>query len=112
MAFLRSRSLLSGFIEVEVTDSHGKQGPLTTDDCGAIQKVTPPSKNMAKPAGEWNRMMITCKGSQVQVELNGERVVDLDYAKLKKNAPSSGKIGLQDWGHPVWFRNIRIKKLN
>ncbi len=109
--FLRSRSLVS-FIEVEVTDSYGKKEPLTMDDCGGVQKVTPPSKNMAKPAGEWNRMIITCEGSLLQVELNGERVVDLDYEKLERNAPSSGPIGLQDWGHPVWFRNIRIKKLN
>lgn len=109
--FLRSRSL-GRFIEVEVSDSYGKEGPLTTDDCGAVQKVTPPSKNMAKPPGQWNRMMITCNGSQVQVELNGEQVVDLDYAKLERTAPSSGSIGLQDWGHPVWFRNVRIKELD
>jgi hypothetical protein len=108
--FLRSQSL-GRFIEVEVTDSHGKQGPLTTDDCGAVQKVTPPSKNMAKPAGQWNRMIITCKGTQLQVELNGEQVVDLDYDTLERNVPNSGKIGLQDWGHPVWFRNVRIKLL-
>ncbi|MCM2374374.1 3-keto-disaccharide hydrolase [Aporhodopirellula aestuarii] len=108
--FLRSQSL-GGFIEVELTDSHGKEGPLTTDDCGAVQKVTPPSKNMAKPAGEWNRITIKCKGELLQVELNGEQVIDLDYDKLGISVPTSGKIGLQDWGHPVWFRNIRIKKL-
>ncbi len=108
--FLRSQSL-GGFIEIELTDSYGKQGPLTTDDCGAVQKVSPPSKNMAKPAGEWNRMVIACKGNLLQVELNGEQIIDLDYDELGKSVPASGKIGLQDWGHPVWFRNIRIKKL-
>lgn len=108
--FLRSQSL-GGFIEIELTDSYGKQGPLTTDDCGAVQKVSPPSKNMAKPAGEWNRMVIACKGNLLQVELNGEQVINLDYDELGKSVPASGKIGLQDWGHPAWFRNIRIKKL-
>lgn len=108
--FLRSQSL-AGFIEIELSDSHGKEGTLTTNDCGAVQKVMPPSKNMAKPAGQWNRMIITCKGQSVQVELNGEQVVDLDYEKIGKTVPTSGKIGLQDWGHPAWFRNIRIKKL-
>lgn len=109
--FFRSRSF-GRFIEVEVADSHGKEEPLTMDDCGAIRNGSPPTKNMAKPAGKWNRMIITCKGSQVEVKLNGEQVNEVDFAELERSAPSSGTIGLQDWGSPVWYRNIRIKELN
>jgi hypothetical protein len=109
--FLRSKSLFS-FIEVEVSDSYGKREPLTDDDCGAVVKVAAPTKNAAKPPGEWNRMIITCTGTQLQVDLNGLRVNDLDLAEASsRSIPNSGAIGFQDWGHPVWFRNIRIKEI-
>jgi hypothetical protein len=69
-------------------------------------------KNMAKPAGEWNRMIVTCKGTQLQVDLNGEGIVDVDLSKTAaRNRPLVGHVSLQDHGLPLWFRNIRIKEL-
>ena len=67
---------------------------------------------MAKPAGEWNRMIVTCKGTRLQVELNGEQVVDLDLATSRaKDRPLTGYVGVQDHGTPLWVRNIRVKEL-
>ena len=67
---------------------------------------------MAKPAGEWNRMAVTCRGSQLKVALNGEQVVDCDLTKTsRKDRPLVGAVGLQDHGQMLQFRNIRIKEL-
>jgi hypothetical protein len=73
-------------------------------------------------------MIITARGPIVQVELNGEKVIDMDldrwseagknpdgtpnrFKKPLKDFPRKGFIGLQDHHKAVWFRNIRIKAL-
>ena len=100
----------SGF-EVQILDTFGKD-PVGAHDCGGVIKTAAPSKNMAKPAGEWNRYVITCVGSRLQVEFNGERVIDLDLStSAMKDRPLRGLIGFQDEGKPVWYRNVRIVEL-
>lgn len=99
-------------IEVQISDCHGKK-KVGAHDCGGIIGTVGPTKNMAKPAGEWNRMIITCRGKQLQVVFNGEQVVDCDLSKTsRRNRPLVGYVGLQDHGLPLWFRNIRIKVLD
>ncbi|MFO0968383.1 MAG: DUF1080 domain-containing protein [Gemmataceae bacterium] len=99
-------------IEVQILDSYGKKGELTHHDCGGIIQTCPPSKNMAKPAGEWNRMIVSCKGTQLKVNLNGEQIVDIDLAKgPMKDRPLVGYIGIQDHGEPFWVRNVKLKEL-
>jgi len=100
----------SGF-EVQILDTHGKKKP-TAHDCGGVIGTMAPSKNMVKPAGEWNRYTITCKGSSVKVVLNGQQIIDLDLSKSPlRNRPPIGYIGFQDEAKPVWYRNVRIKEL-
>jgi len=106
-------------MEIQLLDDHGrKPTPHTT---GAIYDSVAPSKNMSKPAGEWNEMEITCDGRQVKVVLNGEEIVNAnlddyttpinDHAPLKDRA-TRGFIELQDYtDHHRWFRNIRLKPL-
>ena len=87
-----------------------------------------PDKNqkIIKPAGEWNTSKIRFTPEQVEYWLNGKKVVSFvpwskdwedrknkgkwkdfpDYGKFKK-----GYIGLQDHDSPLWFKNIKIKKL-
>jgi len=100
-------------IEVQINDTHGKEkvGP---HDCGGVIGIVGPTKNMAKPAGQWNRMVITCRGSRLKVSLNGEEIVDTDLAESapKKEVPPSGWLSLQDHGLPLAFRNIRLKVLD
>jgi hypothetical protein len=82
-------------------------------DCGGIIRTQGPSKNMAKPAGEWNKMVLTCNGQNIQVELNGEKIIDIQQDKgAMKDRPLKGYIALQDHGQEMWFRNIRIKELD
>jgi hypothetical protein len=114
--------------EVQVFDSYGKQKAPDVHDCGSLYELKAPTKNMIKPAGEWNHCEVRCEGSKVKVWLNGEQVIDADFNdwtqpnknpdgskhKFKwafKDAPREGYIGLSDHGHNCWYKNIKIKKL-
>ena len=79
---------------------------------------------MTKPVGEWNTGRVVCKGTIIQHWLNGEKVIHLDYRDPKwasnvdmlrqrgGNLETRGaNLSLQDHGNPVWYRNIRLKKL-
>ncbi|MEX2318128.1 MAG: DUF1080 domain-containing protein [Pirellulales bacterium] len=108
--FMRSSSTRS-YLQTQIRDSHGQQG-LGNSTAGAVVDVAAPKKNMSKRAGEWNHMIITCDGNRMQVELNGEEVVNADLSK-SQNARSvrSGRIGFENASSPVAFRNVRIKEL-
>ncbi len=100
----------SGF-EVQILDTHGKKrvGP---HDCGGVIGTAAPSKNMVRPAGQWNRYTITLIDHSLKVVLNGEQIIDLDISKSRlKDRPARGYISFQDEGKPVWYRNVRIKEL-
>ncbi len=120
--FLRSQEkghpAYTGF-EVQILDDHGH--PANTHVSGAIYDVVAPTHNMSKPTGEWNQLEITCDGPKVIVILNGTKVIDINLDEFTKpigkfktpyaELPRKGYIGLQDHGFPLWFRNIRLKKL-
>jgi len=98
-------------IELQILDTHGKENP-GHHDCGGIIRTTGPSKNMVKPAGEWNRYQLSLIGHQLKVSLNGEQIVDIDLStSAMKDRPAVGHIGFQDEAKKVWYRNVRIKEL-
>ncbi len=81
----------------------------------------------SRPVGEWNVARIVHRNGHVQHWLNGQLCVEYQIgspewealvAKSKfRNYPrygraKAGRIGLQDHGHEVWFRNIKIRKLD
>jgi len=116
-------------IEVQVANSYGREGLSRGGTAGAIYDCATPTKNMLKRAGEWNGYRITCRGSRITVELNGQQIVDMDldhwiqphrnpdgttnkFPKALKDFARQGHIGLQDHGRPVWYRNIRVKRLD
>jgi len=84
------------------------------------------SQKQLKPIGEWNSSRIIFTPEKVEYWLNEKKVVSFvpwsdDWNSRKnngkwKNYPDygrfkSGYIGLQDHASPIWFRNIKIKKL-
>lgn len=82
---------------------------------GAAYDAEPATHLASLPPGEWNRYRITFRGSRLQVELNGQQVLDWEAeprGKVASFAPS-GYIGLQnhDDRSPVYFRNIRAREL-
>ncbi|MCF6284022.1 MAG: DUF1080 domain-containing protein [Candidatus Hydrogenedentes bacterium] len=99
-------------IEVQILDTHGLENP-GQHDCGGVIGTAAPSKNMAKPAGEWNRYVITCFENHLTVVLNGENIIDLKLDEsAMKDRPVEGHIGFQDEAKLVWYRNVRIKELS
>ena len=84
------------------------------------------TQKIIKPAGEWNSSRIIFTPEKVEHWLNGNKIVSFvpwsdDWYKRKaagkwKNSPKYGSfkkgyIGLQDHDSPLWFRNIKVKKL-
>jgi len=104
----------SGF-EVQIKDSTGlADDKMGHHDLGGVIQTKGASKNMSKPANEWNRMTVTMKGNQLQVVLNGELIQDFDLSKEKKEDKElveEGWISIQDHGLPFYVRNLQVKKL-
>ena len=122
------KNAVQGGFEIQVFDTTGKT-KLGKHDHGALYDALAPSANPAKPAGEWDRFIITCKGPKITVSINGKQVVNANLDDWKtgnknpdgsrnkfktalKDLPRTGHIGFQDHGQNVWFRNVYLKKLD
>ena len=95
--------------------------------CGADYAMYPANdKKKLKKVGDWNTSRIVVKDSLVQYWLNSEKIVEFkrwtedwkDRVKKGKwkdfpsyGLSSEGHIGLQDHGHRISFRNVKIKRL-
>lgn len=93
---------------------------------GALSDVLAPKNALPKVVGEWNTIRIIVDDRRVEYWLNGERILQftLGSDELQKSIDQSkfkglpyaksmyGRIGLQDHGAPVYYRNIKIRKVN
>ncbi len=59
-----------------------------------------------KPAGQWNKMEIVCRGDEIIVHVNGDLV-----NRATRCSVSKGAIALQSEGAPIQFRNIYLTPL-
>ena len=115
-----------------VDDAGHANGKVPVTSCGALCYFIPPNtKKRINPAGEYNRGKLIVRGNQVEHWINGEKVVEYElgsqaletlvesgrfkdlpgYRKIDINAVET-RIGLQSHGGNVWFKNIRIRKLD
>jgi len=115
--------------EVQVLDNwNASDNKLANHLAGSLYDMIPALPQNAKPAGEWNNIVIRVKDGKVTHTQNGVKVVEYELwtpeweklvagSKFKdwpgfKNGPAKeGYIGLQDHGYDCWFRNIKIREL-
>lgn len=111
-------------IEVQVLPPSDRP---SKNSCGSIYDCLAPTKDPTRK-GEWNRAVITCRKNIITVEMNGEKIIEMDldrwtqpgknpdgsnnkFKKALKDFSREGHIGFQDHGARVAYRNVRIKKL-
>lgn len=119
------KNAVQGGFEIQIASAGIYSGKHVV---GSLYDAKAPSAAAGKPDGEWNTMVLTCKGPKISVTLNGRKVLEADiddwdtanqnpdgtknkFKTALKDLPRKGHIGLQYHGHPVWFRNIKLKKL-
>jgi len=117
--------LLDDFGWEEINDATLKEWQKTAADYAMYAPDN--TIKITKPAGEWNTTRIIFTPELVEHWLNGQKVVSFvpwsdDWYERKKEGKwkdfpdygisKSGFIGLQDHDSPLWFKNIKIKKLN
>lgn len=118
--------------EVQVLDDEKHPDSFVgngTHKAGSLYDMIAPSQNVVKPAGEWNLCIIevnhnTNKG---MISLNGTIIVEFpvngaEWDAMVENSKfkgwegfgeyPTGHIALQDHGNKVWFKDIKIKKLD
>ena len=120
--------------EIQVLDNERHPDAMANPkfhQAGALYDLVQPTKDVCKPAGKWNHVLLTIDHNKNQgsVRLNGVKIIefplsgpkwdtlvskskfndDCDFKNFGKF--TSGKIGLQDHGDKVSFRDIKIRKL-
>jgi sugar phosphate isomerase/epimerase len=92
--------------EMQIHDSPGR--PPTKTGPGSIYNTVAPTKNMIRPAGQWNTVTIAAKGPKITIEMNGEKTIDTELDRSLR-----GYIGLQNHDErcEVKFRNLRLEEL-
>jgi hypothetical protein len=122
-------------VEIQIADDYCDHfgASASTGSCGAVYgHLAPTAFQLVKKPGEWNKMKITARGKNIQVTLNGKKVVNMDMSlwtsgktnpdgseipswlpKPYAGLPTKGYIGFQGkHGEAlIWFRNIKIKEL-
>lgn len=125
--FFRSnpKNPVQGGFEIQVASDGKYSGKHIVGSLFDAKEASTPA---GKPDGEWNKMVITCQGSKVKVVLNDKEVLNIDlndwntakknpdgsknkFKTALKDLPRTGHIGFQYHGQPVWYRNVKIKKL-
>ncbi|WP_299546821.1 family 16 glycoside hydrolase [Seonamhaeicola sp.] len=89
---------------------------------GSVYGVIPAKRGFLNPVGEWNTQEVMVRGDAIKIILNGNVIVDGNMAEASKHGTADGQdhpglkrkkghIGFLGHGSKLWFRNIRIKRL-
>lgn len=105
-----TRPSAAGF-ELQILDDAGRK---PTNRSGmSLYRYRAAKVNSVKPAGEWNKLRVECRGPVTRVTLNGKLLHDVDHSKDEriKNKPLCGYISVQNHGHTIRFRNLEVVEL-
>lgn len=96
--------------EIQIQDDAGQ--PASKTSSGAIYGRLAPRVNAAKAAGDWNRLELFCHGAKIRATLNGQKIHDFDHTEIEglEDRPRAGYIALQNHGHGIEFRDIRLEE--
>ncbi len=115
--------------EVQVLDNvDATDNKIPSHLAGSLYDMLAADPTSVKPAGEWNTIVVRVKDGRVTHTQNGVKVVEYELwtpkwdemvqnSKFKtfqgftEGIAKEGYIGLQDHGHAIWFRNIKIREL-
>jgi len=115
--------------EIQVLDNKdASDNKVDSHLAGSLYDMIAADPCTVHPAGKWNTCVIKVKDGKASVTMNGTEVLTYthwtkEWDELVENSKfknfegftegisKEGYIGLQDHGYPVWFRNIKIRKL-
>ena len=97
-------------------------------DFGAIYDLVAPSRDATHGPGQWDTLEIRCVGPDISVKVNGDEVAAMNcdefdqpgrrpdgtphkFVRSIKDFARRGYVGLQDHGHDVWYKNVKLLEL-
>jgi hypothetical protein len=119
----KGQASVDAMCEIQLLDDdapkYAKLDPRQSN--GSAYGMVAAHRGYQRPPGEWNFMEAMVRGSVIQVELNGTRILDADLSKVtdfKDGRPHPGKdrpsghFGFCGHNDPVAFRHIQIQRLD
>lgn len=123
----RYKNIYDTGLELQVQDDALYEAATETQNkhrAGDLYSVATARVRELQPVGSWNKLHLMLKKNRLTVTLNGFSIQEHDLtsadwkgrvaASKLKDAPLgtgkfTGRIGLQDWGSSVWFRNVKLR---
>jgi len=107
-------------------DKHA-DGKDPKTSAGSLYALIAPKDKTLKPVGKWNKVRVIARGKHIEHWLNGKKIVEYEMGSpeladlIKKSKFAvypkfatlpSGHIVLQHHKDEVWFRDVKIRRLD